>query len=128
MSYANPPPQSPARSFHRPLLVALLAIIVAFVGAIVLIAGLLLALGLGLIGGALFGTAGAVFGAALGLIVALIGGVTLSAGLGLWHLRSWAWWLASFVVVVDLVFAGLYGKIALGALLLYLIIVKKHFR
>jgi len=116
-----------ARPLHRPILVAILAALVIIGGALVLITGLLLALGLGLLGGMAFGGTGALVGAAIGGVVVVIGAVMLVAGLGLWHLRGWAWWLTMLVVLADLYFAGLYGKIAAGLLLVYLIVVRKYF-
>ena len=127
MSYANPAAPTAGQSFHRPILVALLAIIVGFVGVIVLIAGLFLAAGLGFFGGAVFGVGGALVGVALGMVVAAVGGVTLAAGLGLWNLRAWAWWLATIIVFIDFLVSGIVGKVLLGLLLIYLVVVKKYF-
>jgi hypothetical protein len=129
MSMAAPAPPIPAtaRPLHRPIIVAILAALVIIAGALVLIAGLLLALGLGLLGGFAFGGVGAVVGVAIGAVIVIVGAIMLIAGLGLWRLRSWAWWLTVIVVVIDLIGAGLIGKIALGVLLVYLIVVRKYF-
>lgn len=118
---------TPARRLHRPILVAILAALVILAGALVLIAGLAVALGLGLLGGLAFGGVGAIVGAAIGAFIVIVGAIMLIAGLGLWGMRSWAWWLTLIVVLIDLYFSELFGKIALGLLLVYLIVVRKYF-
>jgi hypothetical protein len=116
-----------ARPLHRPILVAILAILVILAGALVLIAGLVVALGLGLLGGLAFGGVGAAIGAAIGAVIVIIGAIMLVAGLGLWRMRGWAWWLTVIIVVLDIIGAGLLGKLVMGALLVYLILVRKYF-
>ena len=127
MSYAYTPAAPMGRPFHRPILVGILAVIISIVGALILIAGILLALGLGLIGGMAFGGVGALVGAAVGLVVVIAGAITLIAGLGLWGMQSWAWYLSILVVILGIVFAGITGKVAYGLMLLYLVGVRRHF-
>ena len=124
---ANPAPGAPSRPFHRPILVALLAILIGSLGALVVVGGIILALGLGLLGGLAFGAGGAVIGAAFGAIVIAAGAVMLISAMGLWGMRSWAWWLALIVVVLVFFGAGLFGKVGFGLLLVYMIAVRKSF-
>jgi hypothetical protein len=120
----NPPPR------NRPIGVAILAILIVLVGAIFLLAAILVFLvaGVAAIRGlpTFFGLAGAVLGA-LFLIFALL---FIAVGLGLWHLRSWAWWLAVIVLVLSIVgsLADLAGLVIPLILLIYLVLVRHHFR
>jgi len=122
------PYNPPARS--RPIGVAILAILIILVGAIFLLA----ALGLFLLAGfaafrglpTFFGLGGALLGTVF-LIFAL---VFIGVGLGLWHLRSWAWWLAIIVLVLAIVgsLADVAGLVIPLILLIYLVLVRHHFR
>ena len=65
-----------------------------------------------------------------GVLLLLLGIVWIAVGSGLLNLRSWAWWLAIIVMVVSVV-----GSIAVpvaailpGLILVYLILVRHHFR
>ena len=112
----------------RPLGVAILAILVILVGAILLlgaIAVLVLAGFVAFTGLPTFGFAGSILGVIL-LVVALL---WIVVGLGLWRLRSWAWWLAIIVMILSIV-----GGIAAPAtvvipliILIYLVLVRQHF-
>ncbi len=120
----NPPPRS------RPIGVAILAILIILVGAIFLLAsiGLFLLAGFVAIRGlpTFFGLGGAILGAVF-LIFALL---FIGVGLGLWHLRSWAWWLAVIVLVLAIIgsLADLVGLVIPLILLIYLVLVRHHFR
>ncbi len=120
----NPPPRS------RPIGVAILAILIILVGAIFLLAslGLLFLSGFAAIRGlpTFFGIASGFLGIVL-LIFALI---FIGVGLGLWHLRSWAWWLAVIVLILSIVgsLADLAGLVIPLILLIYLLLVRHHFR
>jgi lysylphosphatidylglycerol synthetase-like protein (DUF2156 family) len=120
-----------ARPFHRPILVAILAVLLILAGVLLVIGGILLAIGAGLLGGLVFGTGGFLVGAALGAAVVVAGALMLIAGFGMWGMQSWAWWLAMIVLVLELVGGwsthGTYAKVALGFMIVYLIVVKKHF-
>lgn len=100
-------------------------------GVLVILVGLLLAVAAGIIGGVLAGTGGLLVGAALGAVVLIAGVLMLVAGLGLWGMRSWAWWLAVIVLVLDLFVSlgspGILGKAVLALLLVYLIAVRRYF-
>ncbi len=114
----------------RPIGVAILAILVILVGAIFLLGAIALffiaplAVFRGL--PTFFGLAGAVLGAIF-LIFAL---VFIGVGLGLWHLRSWAWWLAIIVLILAIVgsLGDLAGLVIPLILLIYLLLVRHHFR
>ncbi len=120
----NPPPRS------RPIGVAILAILVMLVGVIFIVGafGALALVGLAAIRGlpTFFGITGTV----LGVLLLVFGLIFLGVGLGLWHLRSWAWWLAVIVLVLTVLaslgdFAGLVIPLIL---LIYLVLVRHHFR
>lgn len=130
-----PPPPPPAaygpagRPFHRPLGVAIVAIIIMFVGVLVVIAGMAIMF-IGGVGGAfLAGPVGAAVGAFVGLVVLIVGLITLAAGTGLWRMRSWAWWLAMIILVLQFIgsLATVVGAVVYGLLILYLVLVRKHF-
>ena len=132
---AYPAPVRPS----RPIGVALLAILVILAGLVLVLLSLLAIL-LGL----------AVLAAGGGSLVLILAGIAfvlsaflLLAGLGLWKLRPWAWWLSVIVLVLSLL-AQLAGVsiqnwrdmttsqiVALGLpilILLYLFAVRRHFR
>jgi lysylphosphatidylglycerol synthetase-like protein (DUF2156 family) len=131
MSAPSPAVPATARPFHRPILVAILAVLLILAGVLLVIGGILLAIGVGLLAGMVFGTGGFLVGAALGAAVVIAGALMLIAGLGMWGMQSWAWWLAMIVVVLELAAGwsthGTYAKVALGFMILYLILVKRHF-
>ena len=73
-----------------------------------------------------FGLAGSVVGLVL-LIFAL---VWIGVGHGLWHLRSWAWWLAVIVMMLSII-ASLASPATFVIpliILIYLVLVRQHFR
>jgi|SRR3990170_323545 len=126
--YAPPmPPQ-------RPIGVAILAVLTVLGGIGTLGLGLLLVLG-----GAVAGSVGGFFGAlgifiiVLGAIVALFGVLGILAGIGLWRMRPWAWWLAFIVGILQVLAAfATYPEstvtLALWiVIVVYLLVVKKHF-
>ncbi len=121
--YAPPAPS-------RPIGVAILAILIILVGAIFLLGavGVFFITGLGAIRGlpTFFGLVGTVLGV-LFLILALL---FIGVGLGLWHLRGWAWWLAIIVLILFIVgsLADPVGIIIPLLLLIYLMLVRHHFR
>ena len=122
---AAPPPMPRT----RPLGVTILAILTILVGI-----GLLL-LGLLVIAVSTFITVFApMFGLpliAIGGLVLLVGILLLVSGFGLLKLRMWAWWLAiiSFVLAgVSSILSGSYYAAVIEVLLIvYLIVVRKHF-
>jgi len=125
-SYYPPPPYAPPR---RPIGVAILAVLVTLGGVVLLILaiGILALSGLvGLGGLPTFGMVGALAGGIV-LIFALI---WIGVGLGLWRLRSWAWWLAIIVMVLSIVSSLATPATAVipALILVYLILVRDHFR
>lgn len=114
----------------RPIGVAILAILTVLVGVLILLAAILVLVAPAfIIGFGLpieFGIAVGVVGGIL-LIIALL---WIAVGMGLWRLRGWAWWLAVIVMVLSIVssFAAPGAAIVPILLLVYLILVRKHFR
>lgn len=132
MSAPPPPPAyypQPYQRPSRPIGVAILAILVVLVGVIFLIAAIaVLALSgfLALSGLTFFGLGGTI----IGLLILILAIVWIAVGMGLWHLRSWAWWLAVIVMLLTI-----FGSIASPAvailpvlILVYLLVVRHHFR
>jgi hypothetical protein len=112
---------------ERPLGVAVLAVVVAAFGVVTAVFGLLGALEgfvVGLMGSPRAG--GALMDGLGGL---LLGAVYVIAGLGLWALRPWAWWLAVLASVVGVVlsFGAILWMAAWAALLVYLVLVRAAF-
>ena len=129
---APPSGYHPAQSYaplRRPIGVAILAILVVLVGALLLI----LAIGIFAISG-FIGLAGlpmfGIVGALAGVLVLIHALVWIGVGLGLWHLRSWAWWLAVIVMVLSILGVLTTPAFALVPILIlvYLILVRNHFR
>lgn len=118
------------KSFHRPLGVAIIAILIILAGFIFILVGIALLLLGGFLGLAFAGPVGAALGATFGIIVLVFGGILLAAGLGLWRMKSWAWWLAAIVMLLSIVgsYGNGYAGPVVGALFfVYLLLVKKHF-
>jgi len=119
--YASPP--------HRPIGVAILAILVMLGGILLILVAILVLFlaGASYLGGlAFFGLAGTIVGG----VFLIFGLIFLGVGLGLWHLRPWAWWLAVIVMVLS-IFGSLSSPITLVLpllLLVYLVVVRRHFR
>ncbi|HLQ41996.1 MAG TPA: hypothetical protein VK189_03990 [Thermoplasmata archaeon] len=126
--YYPPGPYPPPVS--RPIGVTLLAVLTILLGILIVLAGLLfivaplILVGVGLPPG--FGLAASVIGA----IVFVFGLIWIGVGVGLLHLRSWAWWLA--VIVMALSIAGSISSpitaVIPALILIYLIVVRRHFR
>jgi len=110
--------------------VTILAVLTILGGVLLLLLGIVvvafssLLVGVGLPLG--FGLTGSVLGA-----IVLIFGITwIAVGSGLLNLRPWAWWLAIIVMVLSIV--GSIGSpisaLIPGLILVYLILVRHHFR
>jgi len=110
--------------------VTILAVLTILGGVLLLLLGIVvvafssLLVGVGLPLG--FGLTGSVLGA----IVLIFGIIWVAVGSGLLNLRPWAWWLAIIVMVLSIV--GSIGSPILalipGLILVYLILVRHHFR
>lgn len=119
------------RSSALPLGVAILAIVVGLVGFLFVLGALLL-----LILHAGFGVGGGLFvGGFIGELLALIFGIVLLVvASGLWHQELWA--LALTIVVLLLILVGnaldgalvSLGSLIVVVLLIYLLVVRDHFR
>lgn len=120
-------PGYPARPASRPLGVAILAILVILIGVLIVIAGIgmfLVSGFIGLSGLPTFGLAGSIVAA----VVLIVGLIWIGVGLGLWHLRSWAWWLAIIVMILSLLGGFPSPTIILPLIILiYLVLVRQHF-
>ncbi len=123
---AAPPPMP--RS--RPLGVTILAILTILVGIGLFLIGLVV-----VAAASLFTLFVPVLGLPLvviGILVLLVGILMLVSGFGLLKLRMWAWWLAfiSFVLgAVSSILSQSYPAAGIEVLLIvYLILVRKHFR
>ncbi len=115
-----------------PLGVAVLAILIGVFGFFILLGGaLLLVFGTNVVFGSggvmVFGSSGAI----AGLILFLVGVLTLGVAVGLWDQELWALALAVIVLlfygVVELVSQAWLGLLIVGVLLVYLIAVSNHF-
>jgi lysylphosphatidylglycerol synthetase-like protein (DUF2156 family) len=108
----------------RPIGVTILCIL-SWIGAIVLIA---------------FGAIAAIAGAGggwgwlmlSGVAMLILGIVLFLITFGLWQLKKWAWWIAIILFIISIVFgvvgAAYFGVIIPVICLIYLIIVREHFR
>lgn len=124
-----PPPRP-----HRPLGVAILAILI-------ILAGFLLMVLFGLAFAALLALSSPGILLAIDGVLFLFGILILVSGIGLWNLRPWAWWLATIVVFLELVlqvlaidwkasltFGILLPLIVVGIIFVYLLAVRGAFR
>jgi hypothetical protein len=116
---------------RRPIGVTILAVLtilggvlIALVGIILLLAPLVIA-SLGI--PSILGLAAGI----LGGIILIFGIIWMAVGSGLLNLRPWAWWLAIIVMILSVVGSmgtSLVGAIVPGLILLYLFLVRQHFR
>ena len=121
--YAPPPASRPIGVTLLAVLTILLGILIVLVGLLFIIAPLIL-VGVGL--PLAFGLATSVIGA----IVFVLGLIWIGVGVGLLHLRGWAWWLAVIVMVLSIVgsFSSPITAVIPALILVYLIVVRRHFR
>jgi lysylphosphatidylglycerol synthetase-like protein (DUF2156 family) len=114
----------------RPIGVAIIAILSFLAGIGELF------LGIGLLGLAALGaTAGAGFLAAfagiIGGVLLILGLITLAVAIGLWRMRSWAWWIALIVNLISVVLsigtASYIGVIFPLIIVIYLIVIRDKF-
>jgi len=120
----------------RPILVAIVAILIGIYGFLEFVVGLLIAVGsaaLASLGSSfnvsVFGQTGVIAGA----IIAIIGLIILGVAVGLWHLRLWALVLMLLFLAFEMVVYGLardfisLGFILALVLFVYLLAVSRHF-
>lgn len=116
------------KNSERPLGVAVIAVVVIVFGIVAAIVGLL-----GMLAGFAIGIMGFPGGAGLtflaGLAGLVLGAIYVIAGIGLWDLRPWAWWVAVLAGVVGFLLAlGSPIWMVMWALLVgYLFVVRAHF-
>src|SRR5213594_2331911 len=144
MSGGMPPPAPgwgppPAAQMKRPVGVTILAVLTILFGILGLLSGLLL-----LAASALIAAALPQYASVVGLVVAfaavltLISIVSIVAGVGLLRLRKWAWWLTIIVSILNIfVSIGTYAVYPVGGfpfgiilwniILIYLVLVRRHF-
>ena len=129
-----PPPMAPPGAYapatQRPIGVTIIAIL-SFLAGLVGIAGGLGLMALGAIaGGAGAGVLGALT-AVVGGVLLLIGLITLAVAIGLWRMRTWAWWVALIVNVISIVISiagGTYISLIFPVIIvLYLIVIRDKF-
>ena len=114
----------------RPIGVTILSVLTILVGVLVVLLGVLFLIApLILVGVGLppaFGLAAGVLGA----IIFVFGLIWIGVGVGLLHLRGWAWWLAVIVMVLSIVgsMASPVTAIIPALILVYLIVVRRQFR
>ena len=116
------------RNLDRPFGVSLIAVVVIVFGIVAALAGLL-----GMLTGFVIGATGSVGGGGLAFIAGLagvvLGAMYVIAGIGLWNLRPWAWWLAFLVGIVGVVLSigSPLWMVLWAVLVCYLFVVRAHF-
>jgi hypothetical protein len=109
--------------------VTILGILTMLVGVLIVVLGIVLVLASSLVAGLGLPTLG-LAGGLLGGLVLIFGIVWIAVGSGLLNLRGWAWWLAIIVMVLSIIgsFGAPAAAIIPGLILVYLILVRRHFR
>ena len=124
----------------RPIGVTILAVLTIIFGLLGLLAGILLVI-VGAAGATVLPAeyqAIAVILLALGALLAIFSLLGIIAGVGLFRLRAWAWWLTIIVGILNIVFnIGSYVVYPIGGfpygialwiiIIIYLVVVRGHF-
>jgi len=136
MAAPPPYPETPYPIYYvappraTPIGVIILGVLTILLGIGALVIGIPVLLAAGILGLTFAGFATDLLGI-IGIVLTVFGAIAIGAGVGLIRLRSWAWWLAFVVALlqfIGLVFVGTWLLAALWFLLLvYLAVVKKHF-
>ena len=113
---------------QRPLGVAVLAVVVMAFGVITAVLGLLGML-VGFVSGIMDSPRGGGREFLAGVAGLVLGAAYLFAGVGLWSLRPWAWWLAVLVGAVGFIvaFGSPVWMLLWAGLVVYLVLVRNHF-
>jgi len=140
------PPMAPPGMYgapmapKRPIGVTILAVLTIIFGLLGLLAGILLVI-VGAAGATVLPAeyqAIAVILLALGALLAIFSLLGIIAGVGLFRLRAWAWWLTIIVGILNVVFnIGSYVVYPIGGfpygialwiiIIIYLVVVRGHF-
>jgi hypothetical protein len=112
----------------RPLGVSVIAVVVMAFGVVTAVLGLLGML-VGFVSGIVDSPQGGGREFLAGVAGLVLGAAYVIAGIGLWNLRRWAWWLATLVGVVGFVvaFGSPVWMLLWGALVVYLVLVRGNF-
>ena len=141
-----PPPMAPPGMYgapmapKRPIGVTILAVLTIIFGLLGLLAGILLVI-VGAAGATVLPAqyqAIAVILLALGALLAIFSLLGIIAGVGLFRMRAWAWWLTIIVGILNVVFnIGSYAVYPIGGfpygialwiiIIIYLVVVRAHF-
>lgn len=116
---------------RRPIGVAILAILAFIAGLLEFLGGLGLAIVSGIpniVGNPFPG----VTGVTLGVILLILGLITMGVSIGLWRLRRWAWWIMLILMLIAIVSAALPPPTWSGLILpvivfVYLFVVRRNF-
>lgn len=127
---AAPPAYYAPVGGSRPIGVTILAVLTILIGILIVLAGIVLVAAPLLLTGFGLPLAFGLAASVLGGIVLLVGILWVGTGVGLLRLRGWAWWLAVIVMVISIVgsIGTLVAAIVPGLILVYLILVRRHFR
>ena len=120
--------ESTTAASQRPLGVSLIAVVVAAFGVVAAVFGLARML-FGLVSGIMDSPRGAGLDFLAGVGGLVLGAAYVLAGVGLWNLRPWAWWLAVLVGVVGflLAFGSPVGMVLWAVPVVYLVWVRNRF-
>lgn len=123
-------PAAPPPTRSRPIGVTILAVLTILLGVLIIIVGIILLVASALLVGVGFPLAFGLGATVIGGIVFVLGIIWIAVGVGLLNLRGWAWWLAIIVMILSIVgsIASPLAAIVPGLILVYLILVRHHFR
>jgi hypothetical protein len=113
---------------RRPLGVSVIAVIAIVLGIVTAVLGLLGVL-TGFVSGIMDSPRGAGREFLAGVVGLVLGAAYVLAGVGLWNLRPWAWWLAVLVGIVGfaLAFGSPVWMVIWAVLVVYLFLVRGTF-